>query len=395
MRVILRALRLSADTVRSAPQRALLMLAGFAIGVAALTAVSLLSDSLADLNRRQLESSGFANIKVRPMQTYWLDGIYFPHPDPAPALDAEFIEQLAESLSPRATVYIVDSTAIPLQIGSTTRGVAVVSRVPVGESASRSSLDIGSAVVSSRLSSLLRRERGQDAADSIALPTRVLSITGTADDSYGFAQLAVYVNPDFLTEIGTAAERYLLLVPHHPAIDENYKEILRSTQRQVQENPQLRDRVDISASGPQQLGRITTAMTVFRVSFSTIALLCIAVAGLGAANVVLLATIQRAREVGIRRSVGATSSDIKLQFALESIILAISGGLLGLLAGWMIVRLAAHILATRTSIELYVSFNLFSALIPLLTAVGVGLVAAVVPASKAAKIDPATALRDE
>ena len=390
-----RALLLSVGTVRGAPLRAGLTLVGFAIGTAALSAVSLLSDSLADLNRRQLAASGFANLQVEPVRSYWLDGVVFEYPDPPPIIPMEFAEQLAGTLGSRATVFAVDSTAIELRIGQRLRGVALVSSAPVDGSQPSSSHDLGSVIVSRRLESLLRRENGKHALDSLALPTRVVSISHVADNPHGVTQLVVYVSPALLAEIAPSAERHLLVVPRHEAIDDNYKDVLRLTERAVRGHTDFGERVEVSAPGPGRLSRLNTALMVFRLSFSTVALLCIVVAGLGAANVVLLATIQRAREVGLRRSVGATRSDIKLQFAFESMILAVGGGVFGLAMGWAIIQLTASIIAARTSIEMHVAFNTFSALMPMATAVGVGLVAAVVPAARAASIDPATALRDE
>jgi ABC-type antimicrobial peptide transport system permease subunit len=375
--------------------RASLTIVGFAAGTAALGAVSLISDSLADLNARQLAASGSLNIKISSLPSYWLDGVAFDYTNPPIAIDSGFARHLAGNLGSLAKVVMVDSTAMRLRIGERLRGVAVVSRIPFSDSLVSAGEAAPAVQVSRRLARELSRAAGHSRLDSIDLPTGRMPVSGVREDAGVRNELAIFTPPALLHALSASSERYLLVVPRSTVIDDEYKNILRIAERAIGASPDLRERWEVSAPGPERMGRASTALLVFRVSFSAIAALCVAVAGIGAANVVLLATFHRAREIGVRRSIGATKTDIKLQFAFESMILAIAGGLCGLALGWAFAKAVSAVMAWRSSVELHVQFSAFSLSAPMAAAVGVGLIAALIPATRASQVDPAVALRDE
>lgn len=390
------ALKSAVDSLASTPVRTSISVAAFAIGTAALAAVLLLSDALADLSRRQLSSSGAMNIQVRTMDTYWLDGIAFPQPDATPSLSIGFAEAVARQLDKRATVVLVDSAAIEVEIGNKTRGIAVVSRRAIASSQAAAAAPLPGATVSKRLDAALTRESGGNRPGSMRLGEETVSIVGLEPNEPAGTALAVYVSYEVLSRLAAPTKSFIVVVPRHQVIDDEYKSILKSVEQVVRRDSIFRGRATVDARGPGQLGRVTQAVTVFRLSFAALALLCIIVAGLGAANVVLLATVQRAREIGIRRSVGATRAAIRAQFAAEALAVALVGGVLGLVLGRAFVAGVAAVIASRTSsIDLTVQFTAFSATVPMLTSIAIGLIAASFPAAHAARVDPASALREE
>jgi putative ABC transport system permease protein len=104
----------------------------------------------------------------------------------------------------------------------------------------------------------------------------------------------------------------------------------------------------------------------------------------------MLANVQsRIKEIGIRKALGATSREIRLQFLTESIFMSLSGGLIGTLIG----------LALPLSLRLTTSFKIpispWSAVIALATSVMVGVAFGTLPAQRAARLDPVTTLKYE
>ncbi|HEX5436485.1 MAG TPA: ABC transporter permease [Gemmatimonadaceae bacterium] len=106
-------------------------------------------------------------------------------------------------------------------------------------------------------------------------------------------------------------------------------------------------------------------------------------------NIMLVAVAERTREIGIRKSLGARRRDIMAQFLVESATLSILGAAVGIGLGWGLARLIATVSPLPASVALW-SVGLSVAL-----GAGVGIAAGIYPASRAARLDPITALRAE
>lgn len=140
------------------------------------------------------------------------------------------------------------------------------------------------------------------------------------------------------------------------------------------------------------LGNITSIMTVFLTSIAAISLI---VGGIGIMNIMLVSVIERTKEIGLRKAVGATNADILQQFLLEAIMLTFAGGLVGILIGSFFVVVLYFIL-----IQLLPSgwsFSLPASAIILAVSVSTftGLVFGIYPARQASRKSPIEALRYE
>ena len=122
------------------------------------------------------------------------------------------------------------------------------------------------------------------------------------------------------------------------------------------------------------------------VALASISLL---VGGIGIMNIMLASVLERTREIGVRRAVGARQTDIIRQFLIETVMIAFVGGAIGLLVGVGLSRLVALVAGWSTIV------TATSILLSFAVSVTVGLTFGVYPAIRAARLDPVAALHYE
>jgi len=106
-------------------------------------------------------------------------------------------------------------------------------------------------------------------------------------------------------------------------------------------------------------------------------------------NIMLATVTERTREIGIRRAIGAKRRQIVEQFLVETVVLSISGGVIGVFIGLLIPRLISSFARMATVVSAY------SVILSLVISVGIGIVFGLYPAIRAAKLDPIEALRHD
>ena len=128
---------------------------------------------------------------------------------------------------------------------------------------------------------------------------------------------------------------------------------------------------------------------IFSVVMLCIAGISLLVGGIGIMNIMLATVLERTREIGIRRAIGARQADIIRQFLTEAVLISIVGGLIGILFGFTMSKVIASAAGWSTVVtfsSIAVSFGV---------SVGIGLLFGIYPAMQAAKLDPIEAIRYE
>lgn len=136
----------------------------------------------------------------------------------------------------------------------------------------------------------------------------------------------------------------------------------------------------------ETMSQTTTMLTILLGSIAGISLV---VGGIGIMNIMMVSVTERTREIGIRKALGATFQNIMMQFLIESVVIGVIGGIIGICMGCglsMLVGKFGNFTTVITPLPVLVSFS-FS--------VGIGLFFGIYPARKAAKLDPIEALRYE
>lgn len=147
---------------------------------------------------------------------------------------------------------------------------------------------------------------------------------------------------------------------------------------------------EINASSLESLAdSMTSLLTTLELAISAIAALALLVGGIGVMNIMLVSITERTREIGIRKALGATNLSIQLQFIIESAIITLIGGLLGIILGVGVGYLGSIVLGYPGSA------NLWDIVLAVGTSILIGVFFGYYPANKAAKLDPIEALRYE
>ncbi|MEW6556535.1 MAG: FtsX-like permease family protein [Elusimicrobiota bacterium] len=134
---------------------------------------------------------------------------------------------------------------------------------------------------------------------------------------------------------------------------------------------------------------ITSTVKTFSYLLGSIAFISLLVGGIGIMNIMLVSVTERTREIGLRKAVGADNNDILFQFIVESVVICVLGGIIGIMSGSLISVILSKFAGWSTKISLP------SVLLAFTFSVAIGLIFGIWPARKAAQLNPIDALRYE
>ncbi len=194
--------------------------------------------------------------------------------------------------------------------------------------------------------------------------------------------------PPNLTKFGPFIERYSMLssVVVEVANRENVAPVASLIHRAMElSHEQV---LDYTIVVPQELlAHALAAQKTFNLMLAVIGAISLLVGGIGIMNIMLATVTERRREIGVRRSVGATAKDIAYQFLAESFLLTVCGGVLGIVIGFFCVLVIEYFAGWPIAI------TVSAMVVPFSLACVVGVFFGYYPAMQAAKVDPIKALR--
>ncbi len=137
------------------------------------------------------------------------------------------------------------------------------------------------------------------------------------------------------------------------------------------------------------LEMLNSVTRIFRLALIGISSIALVVGGIVVMNIMMVSVTERTREIGIRKSVGAKQKHILLQFLFEALMTTLSGGLIGIVLGFLIAKSLVGL------IDMEISPSAFAIMAGLLISTGTGVIFGIFPAMKAARLDPIKALSYE
>ena len=194
------------------------------------------------------------------------------------------------------------------------------------------------------------------------------------------AQITISGTP-YLSSIFVSVASADLMTSVQADIQENLLKSLGKTVDTM--NFQIQNQADM-------LDTASSITTMLKAFLGWVAAISLIVGGIGVMNILLVTVSERTKEIGIRKAIGARNSDIIEQFLVESVILTVSGGIMGILLSYGIVSLVNYFVTSISA-----TITSFHILLALSFSVGIGLFFGIYPAYKAAKMRPIDALRSE
>ena len=396
-------LRVAAQSIRENFFRAFLTMLGIIIGVAAVITMVALGTGAQRAISEQLDSLGSSVLSVRSGQ--W---VHRGVGSTGQSLTASDVEALKTDLP--SVIAVVPELEVRKQVklGNQNRNLKIIGTTP--EFADVNGFDMlygrmisqGDVGAKRRVALLGGAVPVEFEIDPTQLIGQSLLIQGTSYEIIGIFEekgSQMFDNQDKNVWIPISTAQYRVAgtdnfgeigVQIAPGIDVGQAiiDVERVLRREHQIIPGARNDFDLSDC-KQFLEMQQEAAKIFSYLLAGIAGISLIVGGIGIMNIMLVTVTERTREIGIRKAMGATRTNIMVQFLIEAMSLCIAGGVIGIILGGTASTLLANLAGWQTPV------SVTAVSIAFVFSAGVGLFFGIWPASKAARLDPIAALRYE
>lgn len=225
-----------------------------------------------------------------------------------------------------------------------------------------------------------------------SIPFRIIGVLKSKGyNNWGMDQDNIIIAPYTTVMKRILAQTYFSSINCSAITEEMTDEAINELTSILRTSHKLKDEAEDDftiRSQQEMMDTMSSTMDTVTIILVVAAAFSLLVAGIGIMNIMLVSVTERTKEIGLRMSVGARGIDISNQFLIESVMISLTGGIIGVLFGWL-VTMALFALGLPASIPLWSIFVSFA----VCTAIGVGF--GYFPARKAASLDPIEAIRYE
>ena len=397
--------KLAKESIRKNRTRSFLTCLGIAVGVASIILIMSLMGSINNVISSQVKSMGADLIVIRPAQhvdavTSVIDGLTASNRYMTSNLtltDAEVISGLdgvagvAPIAAGVATLRTEERTIPTANVIGTSSELARVQDLKMNNGTFLSDKVENSAVIGKGLSLELFGTGTEAVGKTFMMGEEKFMVVGLLnemEDPINFNNVdfdkSVFVQADYLKKIGMNYQVQQIDVRGEnlsvlPQLAGEIEDLLNSA-KNGDKNYEVLYGDQISHPAGSMFMVVSSMLTV-------VAGVSLIVGGIGVMNILLVSVSERTREIGIRKAVGASSTNILMQFLFEAVILSLGGGILGLILGYVI----AFLISIVTPFAPFISLQILGVSVG--TSVVIGILFGMYPAIKAARKNPIESLR--
>ncbi|GMV23105.1 MAG: ABC transporter ATP-binding protein [Acidimicrobiia bacterium] len=412
MTSLLSSVRVALETLRRNPLRTSLSVLGIVMGAASLTAVLALGDGMEAFARRSIEREGWQVVQVTPVTEGRVDGLVVPHDD-YPVFTADHAERMQElaGAGTRAELFMDGTAMLPVP-GGRDRAVLVrglvalpdvdAERIPVAQgrhvSADEARTGANVVVINDRLSRELKTLglAGGAVGEHLTMGGHAFEVVGVLAPDERTQVLGMLLPVDVAETVMVPSPRprprSLAL---HLADVEAVGDVRDRLQQFVSQQPGWQDRVRVSALGKERLEQLAQGILMFKLLMGAFTAISLLVGGVGIMNVLLASILERTREIGVRKAVGARRRDVLWQFLIESVTISAAGTAVGLALGIAGAFGVTAIIRAQTDAQMYAAWTWQTGAVAAVAAMTIGMLAGLYPAVRAARLTPLDAIQRE
>lgn len=225
-----------------------------------------------------------------------------------------------------------------------------------------------------------------------SIPMRIVGVLKSKGyNSWGMDQDNVMIAPYTTVMKRIVAQTFFSSIVCSAVTEELSDAAIEELTQILRNNHKLKDGADDDftiRSQAEMMETMSSTMDTVTIILVVAAAFSLLVAGIGIMNIMLVSVTERTKEIGLRMAVGATGPVISLQFLIESVLISVTGGLIGILVG-------CSASSALSAIDMPSSVPAWSIYVSFLVCVFIGVLFGYIPAQKAANMDPIEAIRHE
>jgi putative ABC transport system permease protein len=407
------AVKVAASSLRENPLRAALSTLGVVIGVASLVTVLALGDGMERYAREQMEGEGYQAVRIQPVLVDEVDGIKIPRkniayltPPDAAELEQTLPAQTRVTLK-SAGVGVITTSTTPRPRGANVLGLYdtdIARYFALSHGRYLTKDEFAGNAPAALVSDSLAKHLANGAAATSVVGDTIRFATGASAQIVGIvapvnaAPGSIVIVPvarsaDVMSQSGVPST--VIMEAHAPTIEKVPAVKAAAEAWTAKRFGSDQKDVAVASIGMQRLEQLQRGVLLFKLFMGAIVSISLVVGGIGIMNVLLASVSERTREIGIRKTTGASHGEIIRQFLAESVVVTGAGATAGILLGLIAAFGFAGVMRSVTEAQIHAAFHLQSLMIAVASAVLVGLLFGIYPALRAARLSPIEAIRHE